>query len=133
MQLKIKILNYLKTINLSLLLLIFSQIDTIAQDVVTVDSTGVAKDNEVLVDEISSKKDSVPTFKKFKAEGVSAVVGDFVILEFDIDKSYLDSHPILTAIVAIPFARSPQRINADNSPTVRSFELSNLIYREKNI
>ncbi len=90
MQLKIKILNYLKTINLSLLLLIFSQVDTIAQDVVTVDSTGVAKNNEVLVDENSSKKDSVPTFKKFKAEGVSAVVGDFVILEFDIDKSYLE-------------------------------------------
>ena len=29
-------------------------------------------------------------FKRYKAEGVCGVVGDFVILEFDIDKSYLE-------------------------------------------
>ena len=35
-------------------------------------------------------QDSSVSFKKFKAEGVSAVVGDFVILDSDIDKSYLE-------------------------------------------
>ncbi|MCF6306806.1 MAG: peptidylprolyl isomerase [Flavobacteriaceae bacterium] len=58
-----------------------------AQEVITVDSTGVAQNKEDLE---PVQKDSVITFKRFKAEGVSAVVGDFVILEFDIDKSYLE-------------------------------------------
>lgn len=59
-----------------------------AQEVVTVDSTGVAKNSE-LVEEVV-KKDTVKPFKRFKAEGVTAVVGDYVILDSDIDKSYLE-------------------------------------------
>lgn len=90
MQLKIKTLNYLKTISLSLLILLLFSMPTLAQEVVTVDSTGVVKNNEILEDNKPLKIDSVKTFKRFKAEGVSAVVGDYVILEFDIDKSYLE-------------------------------------------
>ena len=89
MQLKIKTLNFLQKISF-LQIVLFTLLNQVtAQEVVTVDSTGVAKSSEV-VDQQSTKKDSVNTFKRFKAEGVSAVVGDFVILEFDIDKSYLE-------------------------------------------
>jgi len=91
MQLKIKVLNYLK-IN-SFLLFILFQATVIAQEVVTVDSTGVAKNSPITEDQKITDKDSIiptSTFKRIKAEGVSAVVGDFVILEFDIDKSYLE-------------------------------------------
>ncbi len=59
-----------------------------AQEVVTVDSTGVAQNNEVV--ETTVAKDSVKPFVRFKAEGVTAVVGDYVILDSDIDKSYLE-------------------------------------------
>lgn len=62
-----------------------------SQEVVTVDSTGVVKSNEAEVAaEMAQKKDSVKPFKRFKAEGVTAVVGNYVILDSDIDKSYLE-------------------------------------------
>ncbi|PHS68324.1 MAG: peptidylprolyl isomerase [Flavobacterium sp.] len=86
MQLKIKILKYI--IKTAILSVFFAfQTPMVAQEVITVDSTGVAQNKEDLK---PVQKDSVITFKRFKAEGVSAVVGDFVILEFDIDKSYLE-------------------------------------------
>jgi len=86
MQLKIKILKYI--IKTTILSMFFAfQATMVAQEVVTVDSTGVAQNKGDLK---PIEKDSVVSFKRFKAEGVSAVVGDFVILEFDIDKSYLE-------------------------------------------
>ncbi len=90
MQLKIKILKYLNTTSFLLVLTILISVPAFAQEVVTVDSTGVAKSNDIIKGENATKLDSVKTFKRFKAEGVSAVVGDYVILEFDIDKSYLE-------------------------------------------
>ena len=62
-----------------------------SQEVVTVDSTGVVKSNETALEaQMAAKKDSVKPFKRFKAEGVTAVVGNYVILDSDIDKSYLE-------------------------------------------
>ena len=89
MQLKIKTLSFLQKISFLQIVLLAVLNQALAQEVVTVDSTGVAKNSEI-VDQQNTKKDSVNTFKRFKAEGVSAVVGDYVILEFDIDKSYLE-------------------------------------------
>lgn len=37
-----------------------------------------------------AKTDTVSGFKRYKAEGVSAVVGEYVILDSDIDKSYIE-------------------------------------------
>ena len=90
MQSKIKILKYIKINNFTLIVLLFVASQSFAQEVVTVDSTGVAKQNDLLEDKVSVKTDTVKSFKRFKAEGVGAVVGDYVILEFDIDKSYLE-------------------------------------------
>jgi peptidyl-prolyl cis-trans isomerase SurA len=59
-----------------------------SQEVVTIDSAGVARNSELTFQEKSY--DTVNVFKRYKAEGVCGVVGDFVILEFDIDKSYLE-------------------------------------------
>lgn len=64
---------------------------TAAQEVVTVDSTGVAKGSpENLAAKTATTKDTIKTFKRYKAEGVTAVVGNYVILDTDIDKSYLE-------------------------------------------
>lgn len=53
---------------------------------VVIDSTNVIKDETA----VAVKTDTVKTFKRFKAEGVSAVIGEYVVLDSDIDKSYLE-------------------------------------------
>ena len=88
MQLKIKTLKFSRKTNWVLLfaVMVFSQ--SFCQEVVTIDSTGVVKSSEI--DPQTTVNDSINNFKRYKAEGVCGVVGDFVILEFDIDKSYLE-------------------------------------------
>lgn len=54
-----------------------------AQEIVVTDSTAINEKAEV-------KNDSVKKFQKFKVDGVAAVVGDFVVLESDIDKMYIE-------------------------------------------
>lgn len=90
MPLKIKILKLIKSSNLLFVLLILLSVKGIAQEVITVDSTGVVENKDEVKIKTKTQTDSTNSFKKFKAEGVSAVVGDYVILEFDIDKSYLE-------------------------------------------
>jgi len=90
MPLKIKILKHLTLNKLTLIFLLIFQATLFSQEVVTVDSTGVAKAANAEKTNKLLQQDSTNIFKRFKAEGVSAVVGDFVILEFDIDKGYLE-------------------------------------------
>jgi len=60
-----------------------------AQEVIMVDSTGVAKEKLIEPSQIvETQKDTVLPFTRFKAEGVSAVVGEYVIVDFDIDLGY---------------------------------------------
>ncbi len=66
-------------------LMLFAFLGLHAQEVV-IDSTNVIKKEEPKVVE----KDTVRPFKRFKAEGVSAVVGEYVVLDSDIDKSYIE-------------------------------------------
>lgn len=71
----------------SLLTLIMFIMATALQAQVVIDSTNVIPD---AVSKVEIKKDTVKTFKRFKAEGVSAVVGEYVVLDSDIDKSYIE-------------------------------------------
>ena len=87
MPLKTNNLKYLLRNSLFVFGLIIAQLNY-AQEVTTVDSTGTVKNNDI-VDSLL-KKDSVKPFKRYKAEGISAVVGEYVILDSDIDKSYLE-------------------------------------------
>lgn len=70
-------------------MLLFSTAILQAQVVVEPDSLGVVKSNDSLVVQQTVKRDTVP-FKRYKAEGVSAVVGEYVILDSDIDKAYVE-------------------------------------------
>jgi len=79
MQLKIK---NLKPIKITSLLLICLLAGTLSAQEIIEDSPEVAKN--------SIKNDTVKPFQRFKAEGISAVVGEYVILDSDIDKSYLE-------------------------------------------
>ena len=87
MQLKIKTLKFLRKTSFTILLSLLIIYQSFSQEVVTIDSTGVARNTALTFQEKAN--DSVNVFKRYKAEGVCGVVGDFVILEFDIDKSYL--------------------------------------------
>lgn len=75
---------------LILALFLFAQGFSHAQEVMAVDSTGVVNSNSSTGITAEVKKDSVLPFKRYKAEGVSAVVGEYVILDSDIDKSYVE-------------------------------------------
>jgi peptidyl-prolyl cis-trans isomerase SurA len=90
MQLRIMTLKSILLNNLLLLLLIFTQIQSYGQEVMVVDSTGVAKINSTVEAVPAIVKDTVLPFKRYKAEGVSAVIGEYVILDSDIDKSYVE-------------------------------------------
>ena len=88
MQLKIRILKFLRKTSLTFLLSLLIIFQSFSQEVVTIDSNGVARNSELTSQEKTN--DTLNVFKRYKAEGVCGVVGDFVILEFDIDKSYLE-------------------------------------------
>lgn len=88
MLLKQIILKSIKMNNF-LLISLFSTTILQAQVVLEPDSTGVVKSNDSLVVQQIVQRDTVP-FKRYKAEGVSAVVGEYVILDSDIDKAYVE-------------------------------------------
>lgn len=82
MQLKIKSLKYI--INICCIAL-FS-ITALNAQTKAVDSSLVVTGEEEIVKTEIKKKDSVQPFKRFKADGVAAVIGDYLILETDIIK-----------------------------------------------
>jgi peptidyl-prolyl cis-trans isomerase SurA len=45
---------------------------------------------EVLAEAVKAEKDSTNNFKKIKLDGIAAVVGDYVILDSDIEKTLID-------------------------------------------
>ena len=73
--------------NKLLLVLLLTSAMLQAQTVVEPDSTGVAKANDSLVMQQAVKRDTLKPFKRYKAEGVSAVVGEYVILDSDISRA----------------------------------------------
>ncbi|HLT50249.1 MAG TPA: hypothetical protein VKZ90_07350, partial [Aequorivita sp.] len=76
--------------NKFLLVLLFSTAVLQAQVVLEPDSTGVVKSNDSLMVQQQMQRDTLKPFKRYKAEGVSAVVGEYVILDSDIDKAYVE-------------------------------------------
>ena len=62
-----------------------------AQNVLVPDSTGVVKSMDTLSLEAKNiSPDSLKPFQRYKAEGISAVVGEYIILDSDIDKGYVE-------------------------------------------
>jgi len=78
MQLKTTILKYIKTSSLLLALLLGTT--SFSQEII----------EDTPEEEVAEVIDSLAPFKRYKAEGVSAVVGEYVILDSDIDKSYIE-------------------------------------------
>jgi len=62
----------------------FAQTDSIQKSDINVEPP------ELMVENIDSKKDSTIAFKKVKLDGIAAVIGDYVILDSDIDKTLID-------------------------------------------
>jgi peptidyl-prolyl cis-trans isomerase SurA len=89
MLLKQIILKSIK-VNKYLVLLLFSTAMLQAQVVVEADSMGVVKSNDSIMVQQTVQRDTLKPFVRYKAEGVSAVVGEYVILDSDIDKAYVE-------------------------------------------
>lgn len=84
MHTKTNRLKFIQNSSKLFLALLFMSLGLQAQEIV-IDSTDAIKEIKPM-----RVKDSVKPFQRFKAEGVSAVVGEFVVLDSDIDKSYLE-------------------------------------------
>ncbi len=88
MQLKQIISRSIK-MNKFLLFFLLMSLSFQAQNVLIADSTGIVKENDsIMMEQKLTVADSTKPFKRFKAEGIGAVVGEYVILDSDIDKSY---------------------------------------------
>ncbi|MFD0977998.1 peptidylprolyl isomerase [Salinimicrobium gaetbulicola] len=81
---QLKTTNLKSIINQAAILLFTAALGTAqAQEVVVTDSTAINDTAEIQVE-------TEKPFQKFKVDGVAAVVGDFVVLESDIDKMYIE-------------------------------------------
>lgn len=69
--------------------LLFSGIAT-AQDSIPNVSADEAEPMEAIAEVAPVKKDSATNFKRIKLDGIAAVVGDYVILDSDIEKTLID-------------------------------------------
>src|SRR5680860_1067643 len=61
-----------------------------AQQSAELPDTQIEPDEPVLEASLDVKKDTTRNFKKIKLDGIAAVVGDYVILDSDIDKTLID-------------------------------------------
>jgi len=61
-----------------------------AQDSIQVSDVQTEKLESIADASLEMKKDSIPNFKRVKLDGISAVIGDYVILESDIQKTLID-------------------------------------------
>ena len=61
-----------------------------AQDSIPVSDVQTQKLESIADASLEMKKDSTPNFKRVKLDGISAVIGDYVILESDIQKTLID-------------------------------------------
>lgn len=80
--------NNLKSINKQIGIFLFSAVwftSAAAQEIIVTDSTAFQENKR-----LAEAPDSTEPFQKYKVDGVAAVVGDFVVLESDIDKMYIE-------------------------------------------
>ncbi len=63
---------------------------TFAQQTDELPDTQIEPDEPVLEASLDVKKDTTRNFKKIKLDGIAAVVGDYVILDSDIEKTLID-------------------------------------------
>ena len=63
---------------------------SIAQETSEIPDTQIETTESVLETDAAVQKDSTKKFKRIKLDGISAVVGDYVILESDIEKTLID-------------------------------------------
>lgn len=74
-----------------LIVTLFIQISVNAQEMGIIDTTGTVKLNEQETQVLVQKeKESMRSETRYKVEGISAVVGSYMVLDSDIDKAFLE-------------------------------------------
>jgi len=85
-------LKYMKKMNnckVAIMAMVFSGTLAAQEESVTTE-TDSTKNEELMQASKTSASDTVNNFKKLKLDGISAVVGDYVILDSDIEKTLID-------------------------------------------
>jgi peptidyl-prolyl cis-trans isomerase SurA len=75
---------------LSVLCLFIVFVSAKAQEIDSIPGTQMEEPLPVMVADVDVKKDTVNNFKRIKLDGISAVVGDYLILDSDIEKTMID-------------------------------------------
>jgi len=80
--------NKIKTAALAILMLCMGPV--LAQDAAEKPDSQVEPENQTVAPAQGIRKDTTRQFKRVKLDGISAVVGDYVILDSDIEKTLID-------------------------------------------
>ena len=72
------------------LLFISMSLVSFAQEIDEVPDTQIENPEHIVDASSEIKKDSTPSFQRVKLDGISAVIGDYVILDSDIEKTLID-------------------------------------------
>jgi len=92
LQLRKKYLKFMRNRNSILGFLCFFMvfIGVRAQENDSIPDTQIEPPETTMLADAGVKKDTINTFKKIKLDGISAVVGDYLILDSDIEKTLID-------------------------------------------
>src|SRR5690625_2984148 len=91
MQLKIKSFKFMHHKSWVYILALFFQFSVFAQEMGVIDTTGTVKLSEKETPTIKQKeKEPMRKATRYKVEGISAVVGSYMVLDSDIDKALLE-------------------------------------------
>lgn len=90
MQLKRKSFKSTRLKNYIFIVALFLQFGVFAQEMGVIDTTGTVKLGEKELPVKKEKKEKMQSATRYKVEGISAVVGSYMVLDSDIDKAYLE-------------------------------------------
>src|SRR5690554_2558796 len=91
MRLKTKSFKFIHHKNWFLILALVFQISVFAQEMGVIDTTGTVKLSEKETPVLKQEeREIMQSATRYKVEGISAVVGSYMVLDSDIDKAYLE-------------------------------------------
>lgn len=91
MRLKTKSFEFIHNRSWFLLVALIFQVSVYAQEMGVIDTTGTVKLSEKEAPALKQKeKEALQSATRYKVEGISAVVGSYMVLDSDIDKAYLE-------------------------------------------
>lgn len=90
MQLKKKSFKFTRHNSYVFIVAFFLQLGVFAQEMGVIDTTGTVKLEEKQIAIKQNEREELVSATRYKVEGISAVIGSYMVLDSDIDKAYLE-------------------------------------------